>query len=321
MSDLPEAVQVQDDLSGAFRELFLNGQADGLEPIQALGLFYDFKELTPVGADGDEMVRKLAQRLVNVDLLDQAGDLLKYQAQNRLDGVPRAIVSTDLAIIQLMARHPEGAIDALNSSRTTLLPTSLQLQRRLIEARAWLQLNQLDHATEIIGSDNSPEAATLKAEIAWKRRDWTTAGKTFEANLGERWKTANIPLTPEEESKLLRSAVSYSLALDDASLARMRDHYQGFVERARWPEALRVALSGVGVEQITGANFAQAISDDQTFASWTERMRQRFKDQPLGGPAPAPTLKPVATAQAEAAPQPVAAPSKGRPAPSKTAKS
>ncbi len=324
MSDLPEAVQIQEDLAGAFRDLFLNGQADGLEPVQALGLFYDFKELTPVGADGDEMVRKLAQRLVNVDLLDQAGDLLKYQAQNRLDGVPRALVATDLAIIELMARHPEGAIDALNSSRTTLLPTQLQLQRRLIEARAWLQLNQMDHAAEVMGADTSPEAVSLRAEIAWKRRDWPVAAKTFEATLGDRWKTPATPLSPEEESKLLRAAVSFSLAQDDASLARLSDHYQTFVERSRWPEALRVALSGVSVEQITSANFAQAISDDQTFATWAARMRQRFKDQPLGGPNPLPGLKPVTTAQAEAEapPQPVAAAAtKGRAAPAKASKS
>ena len=90
LPDLPEALQLQADLAAAFRTLFLDGQADGLQPVQALALFYDFKELTPIGADGDEMVRRLARRLVDVDLLDQAAELLKYQAENRLDGVPRA---------------------------------------------------------------------------------------------------------------------------------------------------------------------------------------------------------------------------------------
>src|SRR5436190_869833 len=63
LPDLPEALQLQADLSAAFRTLFLDGSADGLEPIQALALFYDFKELTPLGADGDLMVRKLVRRL------------------------------------------------------------------------------------------------------------------------------------------------------------------------------------------------------------------------------------------------------------------
>jgi tetratricopeptide (TPR) repeat protein len=319
--DLPEASDIQNDLSNAFRGLFLNGQADGLEPIQALGLFYDFKELTPIGADGDEMVRKLAQRLVNVDLLDQAAELLNYQATSRLDGVPRAEVATDLAIIQLMARHPEGAIDALNMSRTTLLPTALQTQRRLIEARAWLELGQLDHADEILGTDSSAEGVTLRAELAWKRRNWPLAGKIFEDSLGDRYKTQDGKLTPEDESKLLRAATAYSLAQDDASLGRLRDHYQSFVDRAHWPDALRVALSGVNVDQITGATFAQAIADDQTFASWADRMKARFKADPLGGPVAPPMLRPLTTADAGEA-TPAAGPgAPGKAAPPKTAKS
>ena len=304
MSDLPEALQIQDDLNGAFRNLFLNGQADGLEPVQALGLFYDFKELTPIGADGDDMVRKLAQRLVNVDLLDQAGELLKYQAENRLDGGARAQVATDLAVVRLMARDPEGAIDALNNSRTTLLPTALANQRRLIETRAWLQLGQTDHAAEILGTDKSPEGIALRAEVAWKRRDWPSAGSVFEQSLGDRWKDATQPLSAEEESKLLRSATAYSMVQDDGALGRLRQRWQPFVDRARWPEALRVALSGVDVEQITTANFAKAIGDDQTFAGWVAKMKQQFRDKPLGGTTPAPALRPMTTADAGPAAQP-----------------
>jgi len=311
MSDLPEALQIQADLTGAFHDLFLGGKADGLEPIQALALFYDFKELTPIGADGDDMVRRLAQRLVNVDLLDQAAELLKYQVDNRLDGVPRAIVATDLTIIDLMARKPEAALDALNNTRTTLLPTALQTQRRLLETRAWLQLNQLDHAAEILGKDSSAEGVALRAEIAWKRRDWPAAAKVFEDSLGDRWKDQTQPLAPEQESKLLRAATAYSLAQDDAALARLHDRWQGFVERARWPDALRVALSGVGVEQLTTANFAKAISDDQTFQGWVAKMRQRFRDRPLGGVIPAPALRPLTTADADTAPPPTAKSGKG----------
>ena len=325
--DLPEASEIQSDLANAFRGLFLNGQADGLEPIQALGLFYDFKDLTPIGADGDDMVRKLAQRLVNVDLLDQAGELLKYQASSRLDGVPRAQVATDLAAIELMARHPEAALDALNMSRSTLLPTGLQGARRLIEARAWLELNQLEHADELLGSDSSAEGITLRAELAWKRRNWPLAGKIFEQSLGDRYKTQDGHLTPEDESKLLRSATAYSLAQDDASLTRLRGNYQSFVGHAHWPDALRVALSGVNVEQITSATFAQAIADDQTFSGWAARMKAKFQGDPLGGPLAPPTLRPTATADASAptttaaATATKAATPAAKPAPPKTAKS
>jgi tetratricopeptide (TPR) repeat protein len=47
MPSLPQAADLQSDLNNAFRGLFLDGLADGLEPIQALAMFYDFKDLTP----------------------------------------------------------------------------------------------------------------------------------------------------------------------------------------------------------------------------------------------------------------------------------
>ena len=53
-------------------------------------LFYDNIDLTPIGADGDEMIRRMADRLVAVDLLGPAANLLAYQVNKRLDGVARA---------------------------------------------------------------------------------------------------------------------------------------------------------------------------------------------------------------------------------------
>jgi tetratricopeptide (TPR) repeat protein len=279
LPDLPQALQLQSDLSNAFKALFLDGQADGLQPVQALALFYDFKELTPIGADGDLMVRKLARRLVDVDLLGQAADLLKYQADNRLNGVPRAQVATDLAMIDLMNRQPEAALDALNSSRTTLLPSALNAQRRVIEARAWLGLAQYDHALEIIQSDKGPDSDAIRAEVAWKQHDWPSAGAQFERQLGDRYKLPD-PLSAEDEARLLRAAICYSLAGDEAGLGRLRAHYQGFVDKARQADALRVALSDAQTAQITTGDFARVSAEDASFVGWVQAMKQRFRDRP-----------------------------------------
>ncbi len=277
LPDLPQAVQLQADLHSAFRTLFLDGQADGLQPIQALALFYDFKELTPIGADGDQMVRRLARRLVDVDLLSQAADLLKYQAEHRLDGVPRAEVATDLATIQLMNRQPEAALDALNSSRTTILPTALSAQRRLIEARAWLGLGQYDHATEILENDRSGDADAVRAEVEWKKHDWSGASALLERRLGDRWKNP-APLNGDEEASLLRAGVAMSLAGDEGGLTRLRGRYQGFIDKAHAPDALRVALSGLNGAQLTGGDFTKAAAENDSFATWVQAMKQRFRD-------------------------------------------
>jgi tetratricopeptide (TPR) repeat protein len=308
LPDLPEALQLQADLTTAFRGLFLDGYADGLEPIQALALFYDFKELTPIGADGDAMVRKLVRRLVDVDLLDQAAELLKYQADNRLDGVPKAQVATDLALIYLMNKKPEQAIQAINASRTTILPAALNAERRQIEARAWAGVGRFDTALEILDKDKSHDAEELRAEITWKEKAWDKAGPLYEKALADRFKAQGQPLTAEEEGKLLRAGVAYSLAGDDAALARLRGEYQGFIGGAHNPEALRIALAGMSAGRLSVADFGRVSADNEMFAGWVDKMKTRFREPraPLGATKTAAPAKPAA-APAKRAEAPTAA--------------
>ena len=309
LPDLPEAQQLQADLNAAFRGLFLDGLADGLEPVQALALFYDFRELTPIGADGDLMVRKLVRRLIDVDLLPQAADLLKYQVDNRLDGVPKAQVATDLATIYLMDRKPEAALQAISASRTTVLPTALNTERRVVEARAWTALGRYDAALEIIERDASKDAQELRAEVTWKQKNWAAAGPMFEKSLGERWKNPEA-LTSDEEGRLLRAGVAYSLAGDEAALSRLNKQYAGFYEKANNPDALRIALSGAPDGRLSAADFSRVSADNATFAGWVAKMKGRFKTRPA--PVGAVKAAPVApTKQAQAAPAPAASAKKG----------
>jgi tetratricopeptide (TPR) repeat protein len=275
LSELPAAAAIRDDLSAAFRNLFLEGGADGLPPIQAVGLFLDFKDLTPIGADGDMMVRKLARRLVDVDLLDQAAVLLKYQAENRLDGVPRAEVDTDLALIELMDKQPEQALDALNASRTTLLPRLLADRRRALQARALTAMGRYDDALEFLGKDATPDGADLRADIAWKQHDWAKAGALIEAQLGDRWKS-NLPLGGLDQTRLLRCGVAFSLAHDDAALGRLRERYGKLADTAPNPAALKVALAGVEAGPYTAADYVRAASDADAFGGWVATMKAKY---------------------------------------------
>ena len=284
-SDRPEAVALQNEISSTFRALFLDGLADGMQPVQAVGLFYDFQELTPIGADGDQMVRNLVRRLVDVDLLDDASKLLKYQVDNRLNGVPKAQVATDLAWIYLMNKRPEDALNAINATRTTILPPALNAERRLATARALIGLGRYDAALELVERDNTKDGQEIRADIAWKQHAWPTAGGLYERMLADRWKAAP-PLSPAEEARLLRAAVAYSLADDDAALARLRQRWTRFVDSAGNPDGLRVALQGLGVESISPSDFGKVSADNEAFSGWIARMKDKFRTgQPAGSPA------------------------------------
>ena len=300
LGDLPGAVELQTDLSNAFRALFLDGAADGLQPVQALALFYDFRDLTPVGADGDEMVRRLARRLVDVDLLDQAAELLKYQVDNRLDGVAKAQVATTLATVLLMDRQPEPALQALWSSRSTLLPTALNAQRRALEARALMDLGRYDHALETLDSDRSPEAQQVRADIFWKQENWAGAAALYESRLGERFKDTATALTPAEESQVIRAGVGYSLGRDAGALGRLSRNFGPFQDRAKSGAAMRIALDGLnGMEGTANAqDFAGLTAGADTFAGWVSQMKTQLREQTGGNRAAATPARPTPPAAA-----------------------
>ncbi|WP_292053898.1 MULTISPECIES: tetratricopeptide repeat protein [unclassified Brevundimonas] len=280
ITSLPGGARLQEQLDRAFRAMFLEGAADGLQPVQALALFFDFRELTPVGADGDEMVRRLARRLIDVDLLDQAAELLKYQAENRLDGVARAQVSANLAAVYLMNRQPEPALQALWSSRSTLLPNAVAAERRALEARALMELGRFDHAIEVLGRDASPAARQVRAEILWKQEKWGDAAALYEQGLGERYKDAAIPLTAVEETHLIRAGVGYSLARNGAALTRLSSRYSGFAERARSPGAVRIALAGLEGQGSGGVgDFGNLSAQADAYAGWIAQTKAAFRER------------------------------------------
>src|SRR4029078_9649508 len=91
--------QSQDGASALFAQLYLSPKGDDMKPIDARGVFYEYRELTRIGRRGDEMIRRLSERLVAVDLLDQAAELLQYQVDKRLEGAARAAVVGARALV------------------------------------------------------------------------------------------------------------------------------------------------------------------------------------------------------------------------------
>src|SRR5260221_860805 len=218
------ARSAQDDMRRAFNDLFLGDKADAMRPIDALALFYDFINLTPIGRDGDEMIRRLTERLVAIDLLAPAEQLLDHQVKERLEGVARASVATKLAMIYLLDHKAKEALATINDTRQTRLPDDLNEQRRLLEARALAGMKQFEAAIDLIADDDTPQAKRLRADMAWDSGNWTGAGAKAEDVVGDRWNTSG-PLNDEERAQIMRAAVAYSLGNEQTALDRLREHY------------------------------------------------------------------------------------------------
>lgn len=230
----PPVNAMRDDAQRMFSELFLNGAADALGPVDALSLFYDFRQLTPPGSRGDEMIRNLARRLVRVDLLPQAAELLEYQLENRLTGVARTQIAADLAIIYLADRRPQDALRVLNTTRLPGLPESLLRQRRVLEARAMIDGGRDQLALDLLRDMDGQDVTLLRIDAHWKAKRYDRAGEMLEAFYAGQ--PAGTPLDQPVRMGLIKAAVGFALAGDTFGLSRLRSKFgDAMVVTPEWP--------------------------------------------------------------------------------------
>lgn len=232
--DNQQVATLTDEASRQFADLFLNGGADQLSDVDALSLYYDFRQLTPPGTRGDQMIRNLARRLVKVDLLTQAADLLQYQVDSRLKGAARAQVGADVALIRIADRKPDLALKALNDTRLADLPPELDRQRRVLEARAMIDAGREQLAIELIRDLKGRDADMLRIDGYWKSKDYSAA-----ANLIETMYTpadAGIQMTQAERMGVVKAAVGYAIVGDKVGQSRLRSKFSDqMANSAEWP--------------------------------------------------------------------------------------
>jgi tetratricopeptide (TPR) repeat protein len=269
--------QAQDAAAALFAQLFLSPKGDDLPPVDALGLFYEYRELTPIGRRGDEMIRRLADRLVAVDLLDQASELLQYQVDHRLEGAARAQVAARLAMVYLTNRKPDRAIAALRTTRIADLSGELRQQRLLLEGRAQSDIGRHDLALDIISNITGREAVRLRSDIYWASRHWRESSEQIELYYADRWRDFK-PLNPVEKGDVIRAVVGYALAEDTIGLARFREKYAPLMSGDADRAAFETASKPAATNSAEFAEIAKMAASVDTLDGFLREMKTRFPD-------------------------------------------
>lgn len=273
--DAPLALQIQDDMRLVFEDLFLRGKADALRPVEAVSLYYAHREMTPPGRLGDEMIRKLADRLISVDLLDQAAELLDHQVEKRLSGAARAQVATRLAMVHLMNHKPELALRAIRQTRQAGLATTLLHGRNLLEARALSELGRWEAALEILSTMEGDEVEELRAEALWLGQQWRRAGEQMEKMLATSWQEPR-PLTDHERFQVLRAGICYALAEDQFSLDRLRQKFHDKMLRTKDAEAFALVTRPVRSDAVALRQLAKDVAAVDTLEAFMKEYRRRY---------------------------------------------
>jgi hypothetical protein len=230
------------------------------------------------------MIRRLSDRLVGVDLLDQAAELLQHQVDHRLQGAARARVATRLTVVYLMNRKPDRALATLQATRVSDLSNDLRDQRLLLEARAISTLGRHDVALELIANINSHEAVRLRSDVLWTARRWREAGEQIELLYADRWRQFP-PLNDGERSDILRAAIGYALGEESIGLARLREKYQAKFADGPDRRAFDVVTAPIGTNGVEFQDVAKKIASVDTLDTFLRDLRARYPESSAVSPA------------------------------------
>ena len=276
-SEREETKETARQMNDIFRDLFLDHGADALEPVTALALYFDFRELTPVGRDGDAMIRQLADRLVEVDLLGRAAELVQHQVTFRLKGEEKARIGAKLAAVYILDKQPEKALEALQESRWRALPAETREERRHLQTQAFIDLQRFEDALELLKQDSSPTGAALRADISWRTSNWDGAAQSFRAVLDGRWEDA-APLSRVERQQVMQMTVALALSDDIEGIAVARDHFKKLMDETPDADAFEIITNNFDRSSTGFREVAGAIAQTGTLESFMARYRDKLEE-------------------------------------------
>jgi len=267
----PKAKEVTARMMEVFADLYLRDKADELPPVTALALFDEFRELVPVGEDGDEMIRKLADRLVAVNLFERAASLLEHQVKFRLDGEAKSRVGARLATIRLLDDKAAEAEAGLDASEIAGVPEDLAAHRARLRAKAVYDLGRAREAVAFIDEDLSLDAEKLRAEFAWGQQRWLEAAIALERLLGS-GPAKGTPVSPEQSALILDLAIALTMAGEYEQLDSLYRRYAIQLQGTKTGQSLTM-LATAPVDSTQVRTIALELSEVKTFQDFLSTLR------------------------------------------------
>jgi hypothetical protein len=272
----PLASALRAEMSKVFRDLFLTPKGDGFSPIEALALYEEYQDLKPTGDDGNAIQLSLAEKLVPIDLLDQAGNLMTDLVKNGLKGAEKARVGTRLAGIRLLDHRPDLALAALDLSQAEAAqaPPEMQAERLVLRARAMAETKKYDDALALLQNAKQPAALALRADILMKAQRWPDAAKALLDVAGPPPKAGAV-LTKDQADALLSAAIALSLANDNPGLDKLAIDYGAAMTGTAQEDTFRVLTRPEKAMQVRDIAAAQTkLSEVDMFRGFLDAYRK-----------------------------------------------
>ncbi|RTK92462.1 MAG: hypothetical protein EKK61_04375 [Rickettsiales bacterium] len=161
------------EMAKIFNSVFLpGGVGETMDDFTVVALFFEFKELNPIGDQGDEVIISIAKRLIKLDLLDSAAELLRHQVTYRLKDMKKVLNADILAVILILDNKPNEAILVLDETDKDNFNYNEHQYRIRLKSKALMSLGKYEEAMNYLKDDNSNDAEILRREILFQEKNW-----------------------------------------------------------------------------------------------------------------------------------------------------
>lgn len=210
-TDTAENIFVLAKMKDIFVKLFDEGAAYELPPLEALKIYFKYRELTPIGFIGDRITKKVSEFFAEVDMVDEAIKIVEHQIKYRAKGDEKARLTLWLSDTLTENREHEKAFNILQKLNTNNINLELENAVNYKKAMITAEMGKLNKALQMIKGDNSVDANRVRIEVFWQRENWFGLIRLMEEfRIDEIKGTIPENLTRKEVTDILRLAVAYS---------------------------------------------------------------------------------------------------------------
>ena len=273
ISSVQEKPKVERRQIKLFEDIYLNNQADNLSALKALALYIDYSDLAPKSKNYHAIIQKLADRLVAVDLLDRAYNLLEERLKsNQLTKIETATYGSRMALIELFRGNNHEALKILKTTQSSDIPQTLKLQRRIIKAKALAGTGQEKQALDLLKDDFSKNALLLKSEIFWSNGQWGEAADSIKYLIEP--PTPGKALSEEQINYILDWATALKKAGRETVVVRLRNKFMPYFQGTKYYSVFSVLTNTLEDKQLNIRNINQAVNDIETFSNFAKIYNQ-----------------------------------------------
>ena len=277
----PATPAVTEKMHKTFEDLYLGDDINNISAIKAVALYDEFRELTPAGDKGDELIRRLADRMVGVELFGRAEELLLHQIDFRLTGHEKARVAARLALVYLLDNKPQQALDVLDDSDSPELGDDLVAQRLHLRARALLDLDKGQEAMALLGDDLTPEAELLRIENYRKEKNYGAMADSFQRLVGSDPGNIADGFSDQRAQYVLNWAINLAMSGRERELDMVKRRYGALMAKGPYAKGFDLITSAPTRGLIDYRSLSGEIKEVEDFKGFLGNYRDQLEKTQL----------------------------------------